>query len=97
MVDEPDWPRREVFEGLVMKTGGNCIGLQAADMTAYEVFKGVKAKAFSGDAEMRGAMKNLANQAPIRAQWVDLPAAQALYRVMKDSGKYPNLDEQGVA
>jgi hypothetical protein len=97
MVDEPDWPRRDVFEGLVMKTGGNCVGLQAADMIAYEVFKGVKAKTFSGDAEMRGAMKNLASQAPIRAQWIDLPAAQALYRVMKESGKYPNLDEQGIA
>ena len=98
MIDEPDWPRHQLFEGLVAKTGKNSIGLQAADMIAYESFKGVKAKTISSDKEMRGAIKEfIKNEVPIQARWINLSAAEALYRVMKNSGKYPKLDEQGIA
>lgn len=100
MIDEPGWKRGHVFEGIVSKSGKDpsAIGLQAADMIAYEVFKGIKAKTISKDAEMRAVMKEFLNQdVPLTARWIDLKAAQALYKVMKDSGKYPNLDTQGVA
>jgi len=98
MVDEPGWSRRGVFEGLVAKTNQDAIGLQAADMIAYEVFKGVKAKTISSDAEMRAVMKEFGKRdVPITARWINLPAAEALYKIMKDSGKYPNLDEMGIA
>ena len=100
MIDEPDWVRCKLFEGLVSKTGKDpsAVGLQAADMFAYEVFKGIKAKNLSPDSEMRPVMKEFTNQrVPMCARWINLPAAQALYRIMKDSGKYPDLDSQGVA
>jgi hypothetical protein len=98
VTDEKAWPRRAAFEGLSAKTGKMAIGLQAADMIAYEVFKGVKARTNLPESGMRGAMQEMINQdIPITARWINLKAARALYRVMKDSGKYPNLDEQGVA
>jgi hypothetical protein len=34
---------------------------------------------------------------PMVARWINLKAAQALYEAMKESGKYPRLDEQGLA
>jgi len=100
MIDEPEWKRRHVFEGIVSKSGKDtsAVGLQAADMIAYEVFKGIKARTVSKDAEMRAVMKEFLNQdVPLRARWIDLKAAEALYRIMKESGKYPDLDEKGVA
>lgn len=96
MMDEPDWRGRGLFDGLLAKSGKEAVGLQAADMIAYETFKGIKAKTISNDAEMRGAMRALAAKAPIRSRWIDLGAAQALYRIMKESAKYPNLDTMGV-
>jgi hypothetical protein len=100
MIDEPEWKRGHVFEGIVSQSGKDpsAVGLQAADMIAYETFKGIKAKTVSKDAEMRAVMKEFIKQeVPMRSRWIDLKAAQALYRVMKESGKYPNLDAKGVA
>jgi hypothetical protein len=100
MVGDPKWKYRHLFEGIVSKTGNDpsAVGLQAADMIAYEVFKGIKAKTVSKDAGMRAVMQEFINRdVPMRARWINLRAAQALYRAMKDSGRYPNLDELGVA
>jgi len=97
LVDDPDWPRRGLFEGLVARTGGTDIGLQVADMISYECFKAIKAKKISSDAGMRGAMREfLKHEVPISAKWIDIKAAQAFYKVMKESGKYPNLDNCGL-
>jgi hypothetical protein len=97
MIDEPGWAPRSIFEGLLPKTGKAAVGLQAADMIAYEVFKGVKAKTNSPDVAMRGAMQEMQNrEIPMTARWINSPAAKALYRVMKESRKYPNLDDCGV-
>lgn len=98
MVDEPDWASRDLFEGLLAKTGKTSVGLQAADMIAYESFKAVKAKTKSPETAMRGAVQEMLSQEiPIVARWINLKAAQALYQIMKDSGKYPEIDSQGVA
>lgn len=100
LVNEPDWPYGHLFAGFGSKSGKDpsAVGLQAADMIAYEVFKGIKAKTVSKDAEMRGVMKEFMNrEVPLRARWIDLKAAEALYRIMKESGKYPDLDDRGVA
>lgn len=100
IIDEAEWPYGHLFEGFVSKSGKgpDAVGLQAADMIAYEVFKGIKAKTVSKDAEMRAVMKEFLNrEVPMRARWIDLKAAEALYRIMKDSGKYPDLDNRGVA
>ncbi len=100
MVDDPAWKNKHKFEGLVSKTGKDpfAVGLQAADMIAYEVFKGIKAKTVSRDAEFRAVMKAFIDwDVPMSARWIDHNAAKALYDTMKDSGKYPNLDERGLA
>jgi hypothetical protein len=48
-------------------TGKQSVGLQAADMVTYEVFKGVKSKTNDPDAAMRGAIKEMLNkQIPVR-------------------------------
>lgn len=97
LIDDPTWKPRGLFEGLLAKTGKEVVGLQAADMIAYETFKGVKAKTNSPDAAMRGAIQEMLNkQIPVSARWINLNAAKALYRVMKESGKYPDLDGSGV-
>jgi hypothetical protein len=100
MIDEPVWKRGKIFEGLVSKSSSDpsAIGLQAADMIAYEVFRGIKAKTADKDAQMRGAMKEFLNRdVPMSARWIDRKAAEALYRIMRESGKYPDLDNKGVA
>lgn len=97
MVDEPGWAPRRIFEGLLPKTGKTGVGLQAADMIAYEIFKGVKAMTNSPDVAMRGAMQEMHDrEIPMTTRWINLQAAKALYRIMKESGKYPNLDDAGV-
>jgi Protein of unknown function (DUF3800) len=97
MIDDPAWKYRSLFEGLMPKTGKDSVGLQAADMIAYEVFRGVKDKTKNPDVAMRGAIQEmLSKQIPMSARWINLDAAKALYSTMKESGKYPTLDEQGV-
>lgn len=91
------WGKRELFGGLFVKTGQEAIGLQAADMIAYETFKGVKAKTNSPEVAMRGAVKEMMNkEIPLQSRWINLAAAKALYQVMKESGIYPDLDSKGI-
>ena len=100
MINEPGWPYGHLFAGLVSKSGKDptAVGLQAADMIAYEVFKGIKAKTISKDAEMRAVMREFrSREVPMRARWIDLKAAEALYQIMKESGRYPDLDTLGIA
>jgi hypothetical protein len=104
MIEEADreperiWGSRNLFEGLLAKTGRESVGLQAADMIAYETFKGVKARTNSPEAAMRGAVTEMMNrEIPLQSRWINLPAAQALYQVMKESGQYPDLDSKGIA
>ena len=100
MIDEPEWRPRHIFEGIVSKSGKDpsAIGLQAADLIAYEVFKGFKAKTVSEEREMRAVMKEfIRRDVPMSARWIDLEAAQALYQIMNESGKYPDLDGKGIA
>jgi hypothetical protein len=98
IVDDPEWEPRGLFEGLLPKTGTQSVGLQAADLFAYEAFKGVKAKTSNPESAMRGAIQEMMHrEIPMRSRWINLHAAEVLYRVMKDSGKYPDLDNRGVS
>ena len=98
MIEEDELQFSSIFRGIVPKTGKQTVGLQAADLFAYETFKGVKNKTNNPEATMRrGAQAMLNKQIPMRARWIDLASARALYELMKESGKYPNLDSQGVA
>jgi hypothetical protein len=97
LIDDPDWGTRGLFKGLLSKTGKDDVGLQAADMMAYESFKAIKAKIKSPAAAMRGAVQEMVKRdIPIQSQWIDRKAALALYDVMKQSGKYPDLETKGV-
>jgi len=59
IVNESDWPYGQLFAGLVSKSSkdSSAVGLQAADMIAHEVFKGIKAKTVSKNGELRAVMK----------------------------------------
>jgi len=97
VIDEPAWEPRLLFEGLLPRTGSQDVGLQAADMIAYEVFKGIRARTKSPEAAMRGAVQEMRNkEIAMITKWIDLPAANALFRYMKESGKYPDLELKGV-
>jgi len=100
MITDPEWKYTKLFKGItpLHGTDPSAVGLQAADMIAYEVFKGIKARTVSEDAEIRAVMSAfLDRDVPMLARWINLKAAQSLYSAMKDSGKYPRLDEQGLA
>ena len=97
LINDPEWEPRGLFDGLLPRSGKQSVGLQAADMIAYEVFKGVKARTNSPDSALRGVIQELRNKRiPMSARWINLEAAKELYRVMKASGKYPDLDDGGV-
>jgi hypothetical protein len=97
VIDDPKWEPRFLFEGLLPRTGPQDVGLQAADMIAYEVFKVIKSRTKSPEAAMRRATQEMLNkEIPMRAKWLDLPAAKELYRYMKESGEYPDLDLKGI-
>lgn len=97
MIDDPDWKYRSLFKGLLSKTGEQVVGLQAADMIAYWVYRGVNDRAMDPAAAMRGAIKEMQNkEIPMTARWISARTAKELYRVMKASGKHPELDSGGV-
>jgi len=61
-------------------------------MIAYEVAKGVKAKTNSPDTATRGAMQEMQNcEIQMTTRWINARVTKALYRVMKELGKYPIL------
>lgn len=97
ILGEDELQIRDLFEDLKPKTSNECVGLQAADLFAYETFKGVKQKTNNPEAAMRRGARAMVNkQIPMRATWINLASAQALYKLMEESGKYPDLESKGV-
>ena len=95
--EEGGWARAGLFEGILAKTGRTSVGLQASDLIAYEAFKGVKTKTNNPEAGLRGAMQEMINlEIPMRVRWINLQSAQALFDIMRSSGKYPDLEEKGI-
>ena len=97
LADEGKWDKGRIFCGFTSLTKVECIGFEACDLIAYEMFKGVKAKTADPNVSMRGALQEMHKKGiAMSTHWINLDAAKALYRIMKASGKYPDLDKQGI-
>jgi hypothetical protein len=89
MIDDSRWENRKFFAGVVPLTGKQSVGLQAADLIAYEIFKGVKLNGRLHKDDMRKAFNALhRKQVPLGARFVDERTAIALREIMEGSTKY---------
>jgi hypothetical protein len=83
MVDDPAWAARKMFVGLLPRTWQQSVGLQAADLAAYETYRRAKAKEISNDEGMRGALQEmLRKKIPISSKYMSLKAVEALREIM---------------
>ncbi len=93
MVNDANWEPRNLFVGLSPMTGKQSVGLQVADLIAYEIFRMAKAKEALSTDGMRGAMREIIKkEIPLAAKYMNLQAVKALRKIMADSGKY-GIDE----
>jgi ethanolamine utilization microcompartment shell protein EutS len=87
MVDDPKWISRELFVSIAPMTGAESVGLQAADLIAYEMFRRVKDKELKNSDDMRAAMKEMKKRGvPVAARYMDINGVKALRRIMEESG-----------
>jgi hypothetical protein len=78
-------------------TGVQSIGLQAADLIAFEAHKALYSKLVHDSNTLRKAMQSLlAKEAAIVGRYMDKEAVIRLREVMSESGKYPNLDDGAI-
>jgi len=84
MVSDIDWKYKELFKGITPMRGSDpsAVGLQAADLLAYEVFKGIKAKTISEDAEVRAVMQTFIDR--------EIPPAGSLDQSEGSTSALPN-------
>jgi hypothetical protein len=59
MADDLEWNNRELFVGITSMTGSQSVGLQAADLIAFESYKALFKKLVHNSDEMRKAMQAL--------------------------------------
>ncbi len=89
MIDDERWDKRHLFEGITPLTNAKSIGLQAADMIAFEGHKGLRKKILNNDSTLRKALQAMVDKrVPIMAKYVGLDAAWALRKIMEESGRY---------
>ena len=87
MVDDPNWVSRELFVSITPLTGSQSVGLQAADLIAYEMFRRVKDRELKNSEDMRKAMKEMEKRrVPIIAKYMNFDAVKALRKIMEESG-----------
>jgi hypothetical protein len=83
MVDDIRWEPRHHFLGLVSMTWRQAIGLQAADLIVYEIFKRLKSKVIDDSEKIRAPLRQLANnRMPISAKYINEAVLEKLRRLM---------------
>jgi hypothetical protein len=96
MADDLEWNNRELFVGITSMTGSQSVGLQAADLIAFESYKALFKKLVHNSDEMRKAMQALYFKGTRGVhKYLDLKGIEVLKKTMYESGKYPKLDEGG--
>lgn len=89
MVDDKRWDKRSLFEGITPLTKTQSIGLQAADMIAFESHKALRKKILHNDSTLRKAVKAMVKKRiPIMAKHIGDNAAMGLRKIMEESGRY---------
>jgi hypothetical protein len=88
MVDDKRWASRHVFHSITPLTWKQSVGLQAADLAAYETFRVLKSKLATNQTTMRYALRHLvAQEMPMIPRYIDRRALKALVRVIKENRK----------
>jgi hypothetical protein len=64
MVDDPRWDSRKYFHSLTSMTSTQSIGLQSADLIAYEAFKLIHKRLVKDVVELRWALQQFAGEVP---------------------------------
>jgi hypothetical protein len=88
MVEDKSWPSRHFFHSLTSLTSKESIGLQAADLIAYETFKRVYNRLVKNSNELRWALRQFAEVMPSDIRLLGRPAINALRERMKESVKH---------
>ncbi|HTF70054.1 MAG TPA: hypothetical protein VK638_45990 [Edaphobacter sp.] len=97
MVNDLEWEHRGIFVGITSLTGLQSVGLQAADLIAFEAHRALYSKLVHDSNTLRKAMQSLfAKGVAIVGRYMDKEAVIGLREVMAESGKYPNLDEGSI-
>jgi hypothetical protein len=89
MVNDERWGNRELFNGITSLTAAQSVGLQAADMIAFEGHKALRGRLVYNSETLRKAMQTMqAKGIPIVGKYIDVAAARALKQIMDESGRY---------
>ncbi len=84
MVDDLRWESRRVFHSITTLTWKQSVGLQAADLIAYETFKTLNKRLVHNSEDLRWAMRKLSSEnLPMVGKYMDLKVIKALREVME--------------
>lgn len=90
MVNDPRWVSRDVFHSITSLTWRQSVGLQAADLAAYETFRVLKTKLATDEISLRYALRHLQAQGiPMIARYIDLKSVRALREMTEKNRAHP--------
>ncbi|HTA22238.1 MAG TPA: DUF3800 domain-containing protein [Terriglobales bacterium] len=85
MVDDPRWQSRDRFAGITPGRWEHIIGLQAADLIAYETFKHLDNRLFVKGAQVRYALRTMLSSLPLFAKYFDREVLTALKKLIDEN------------
>jgi hypothetical protein len=85
MVDEPRWQSRDRFAGITPGRWEQVVGLQAADLIAYETFKHLDNRLFRSGSQVRYALRSMLSSLPLFAKYFDRESLLALKHEIAES------------
>ena len=86
MVDDERWPARKYFHSISPLTWKQSVGLQAADLIAYEGFKVMRKRLIHNSSELRWALREfIAKEVPAAAKYMDKSSILELRTLIESS------------
>jgi hypothetical protein len=84
MVDDVRWESRKFFVGISAMSGEDSIGLQAADLVAYETYKFVSETVMPDTDKIRGSLRAIfERRLKFNAKYLDAPTLRKLSDMVK--------------
>jgi hypothetical protein len=62
MIEDQRWPDRHLFQSVSVLSWKDSIGLQAADLIAFEAFKSIHAKVVKDEDQLRWALRQFVDE-----------------------------------
>jgi hypothetical protein len=85
MLSEPRWQSADRFAGITPGSWEKVVGLQAADLIAYETFKHLDNRLFVEDYKVRYALRTLIPHMPLYAKYFEKLSLTALKNALDES------------